>query len=143
MPRMPRDIAASTRKNFWKRLRWSRSEMPMPSSETRSSTTRPALAHAHGHGAAVGRVLDRVVDQVDQDLAHAVGVGVGERAARRQHERELVLLGAAAGPGGDVARDRGDVDRARAGRPTAPVSRRAALSRPSTRRLSRSASLAM
>ena len=112
MPRMPRDIAASTRKNLRKRLRWSRSEMPMPSSETRISTTAAALAHAHRHRAAVGRVLDRVVDQVDQHLAHAVGVGVGERAAGRQRRARACACSERPPAQGATSRaTAGDVDR--------------------------------
>ena len=111
MPRMPRDIAASTRKNFWKRLRWSRSEMPMPSSETRSSTTRRRLRTRTVTVPPSGEYLMALSIRLISTWRTRSASASASAPPGRQHERELVLLGAAAGPGRDVARDGRDVDR--------------------------------
>ena len=70
----------------------------------------PAPARLHLHLAALGRVLDRVVDEVDQHLAHAILVGQRVHRVRGHDELDAVAIGAPARGGRDLARERGHVD---------------------------------
>ena len=56
----------------------------------------PPQADLQGHGTALGRELDRVVEENDQNLPETGRVGVGGGQIRRQVERESDPLGARA-----------------------------------------------
>ena len=82
---------ASPRKNFVKiRLCWS-SGIPRPSSCTATRTPSPLRAGDELDGAAVGRVLDRVREQVTDDLGQSAGIAAHRQRPLRELDCEPVL----------------------------------------------------
>ncbi len=68
--------------------------MPIPVSSTLEARDLVAVEHAHGHAARVGE-LDGIGQEIDQDLAQPVLVGVDRRRKPgRRLEREFDAFGA-------------------------------------------------
>ena len=89
MPPTPRVRFGSSRKNFSKIRPCSEGGIPSPRSETTKRTRAARRLDSHLDEAAVGRVLDRVVDEVDEHLAHLVRIRRDRRRARRHVQGEL------------------------------------------------------
>ena len=86
--------------------------MPTPWSATDDTTSTPSERTLDPHLAAVGAELDRVVDEVDEDLAEARLVAADRRhvGLRRDDERDALAVGEQPEPLGRALGERAEVD---------------------------------